>query len=604
MAVQAKRSYSTCGELRADHISESHTIKGWVNRRRDHGGLIFLDIRDRYGMTQVVCNPEHSPEAHRVAEGVRTEYVVSITGEVQHRPEGTVNPSMATGEIELVVDTIVVLNAAKTTPFEIVDDSDVDESIRLEYRYLDLRRPRMQRNLVLRHRIVQAIRRYLDAQDFVEIETPILIKSTPEGARDYLVPSRLYPGQFYALPQSPQQLKQLLMVSGMDRYYQIARCFRDEDQRADRQPEFTQLDLEMSFIDMEDILQLTEGLFIELVGLTGMAIQETPFPRLTYADAMLRYGSDKPDLRYGMEIADISTLAGASGFGVFSSSVAGGGVVRAICVPGRSDITRSKIDELTNFARQFGAKGLAWMAYESSDTAEPGVRSPIAKFFTGEELQRIATETGASAGDLVLFVADSAEVAANVLGRLRERFAVELGLTDPNVAAFCWVVDFPLFGWDDDGQRWDALHHPFTAPMDEDAHLLKSDPGNVRAKAYDIVLNGFEVGGGSIRIHQRDVQGAVFELMGYSEDEIQTRFGHLLRAFEYGAPPHGGIAPGIDRIAMILAGEETLREVMAFPKNQTARDLMFDAPGAVDAAQLSDLHIQPMLPKKPTASDL
>jgi aspartyl-tRNA synthetase len=602
MTVRTYRSFTTCGELRADHVEQRHTIKGWVNRRRDHGGLIFLDIRDRYGLTQVVCNPEDSPDAHRIAESVRSEYVLAVTGIVQHRPPGTVNPSMATGEVELVVESLAVLNAARTPPFEIQDDSDVDESIRLEYRYLDLRRPKMQRNLVLRHRVIRAIRDYLDARDFIEIETPILIKSTPEGARDYLVPSRLYPGQFYALPQSPQQLKQLLMVSGMDRYYQIARCFRDEDQRADRQPEFTQLDLEMSFVDMEDVLQLTEGLFIELVGLTGMTIQQTPFPRLTHADAMLRFGTDKPDLRYGMEINDLSDLVAGSDFGVFAGAVAGGGVVRAICVPGRGGISRSQIDELTAFARQFGAKGLAWIAFEAGQDDTLTARSPIAKFLKQHELDAIAAALGASSGDLVLFVADSADVAANVLGRLRERFGAELELTDPAIASFCWVVDFPMFGWDEDAKRWDALHHPFTAPMDEDAHLLGSEPGNVRAKAYDIVLNGFEVGGGSIRIHQSDLQARVFDLMGYAPDEIQARFGHLLRAFEFGAPPHGGIAPGIDRIVMILAGEPTLREVMAFPKNQTARDLMFDAPGHVEPQQLAELHIKPVLSEKKAAA--
>ncbi|HEX5164567.1 MAG TPA: aspartate--tRNA ligase, partial [Thermomicrobiales bacterium] len=478
------------------------------------------------------------------------------------------------------------------TPFEISDDTNVDESLRLEYRYLDLRRPRMQRNLMLRHQIVRTIRRYLDERDFIEIETPILIKSTPEGARDYLVPSRIYPGQFYALPQSPQQMKQILMVAGMDRYYQIARCFRDEDQRADRQPEFTQLDLEMSFIDMEDVIQLTEGLFIELVGLTDFTIQELPFPRLTYADAMLRYGSDKPDLRYGLEIADVSSLVAGSEFGVFANAVAGGGVVRGIAVPGRGGSSRGQIDELTNFAKQFGARGLAWLAIEEGDDGARSARSPIAKFLSQAELDGIADATGANTGDLVLLVADSADVAANVLGRLRERFGNELGLADPNVAAFCWVIDFPLFGWDAENQRWDSLHHPFTAPMDEDIALLDSDVGAVRSKAYDIVLNGFEVGGGSIRIHDQQLQSRMFQLMGYEQSEIDERFGHLLRAFEFGAPPHGGIAPGIDRIAMILAREETLREVMAFPKNQSARDLMFDAPGDVEPKQLDELHIR------------
>lgn len=592
MAVRAHRSYTTCGELRAEDAGSVVTLKGWVNRRRDHGGLIFLDIRDRYGLTQVVVNPEHSTEAHAIAEHVRSEFVMQVTGTAQPRPEGTENPNMPTGAIEVVADELVVLNPARTTPFEINDESAVDESLRLEYRYLDLRRPRMQRNLMLRHQIVRTIRHYLDERDFVEIETPILIKSTPEGARDYLVPSRIYPGQFYALPQSPQQMKQILMVAGMDRYYQIARCFRDEDQRADRQPEFTQLDLEMSFINMEDVMQLTEGLFIELVGLTDFQIQDEPFPRLTYAEAMLRFGSDKPDLRYGLEISDVSDLVAGSEFGVFANAVDGGGVVRAITVPGRGGSSRGQIDDLTTFARQFGAKGLAWLAIEDAEGGTRSARSPIAKFLSQAELDGIAEATGANTGDLVLLVADSAEVAANVLGRLRERFGHELGLADPNVASFCWVVDFPLFGWDEENQRWDSLHHPFTAPMDEDIALLDSDVGAVRSKAYDIVLNGYEVGGGSIRIHDQQLQSRMFQLMGYEQAEIDERFGHLLRAFEYGAPPHGGIAPGIDRIAMILAGEETLREVMAFPKNQSARDLMFDAPGDVESKQLSELHIR------------
>jgi aspartyl-tRNA synthetase len=594
--VTTFRTYSTCGELRGSDAGMQATLKGWVNRRRDHGGLIFLDIRDRYGITQVVCNPEHSPEAHKVAEGVRSEFVVEVRGTVQPRPEGTTNPNMPTGEIEVVVDDLVVLNAAKTPPFEINDDTDVDESIRLEYRYLDLRRPKMQQNLVLRHNIVRTIRRYLDERDFVEIETPILIKSTPEGARDYLVPSRLYPGEFYALPQSPQQLKQLLMVSGMDRYYQIARCFRDEDQRADRQPEFTQLDLEMSFVDREDVLQLIEGLCIELTAMAGFTLQQQPFPRLTHAEAALKYGSDKPDLRFGLEIADVSEVVRASEFGVFANTVAAGNVVRAIGVPGRGGISRGQVDELTSFAKQFGAKGLAWLALEEGESGTLAGRSPIAKFLSQAEIDALAAATQASAGDLVLFVADTAEVAANVLGRLRERFGHELGLADPTVASWAWVIDFPLLRWDEEGNRWDAEHHPFTAPMDEDIPLLQTDPAKVRAKAYDLVLNGYEAGGGSIRIHQRDLQARIFELMGYTAEQIEERFGHLLRAFDYGAPPHGGIAPGIDRIAMILAQEPTLREVMAFPKNQSARDVMFDAPSQVDAKQIQELHIKVVEP--------
>jgi aspartyl-tRNA synthetase len=589
------RSYQTCGELRLSDEGREVVLKGWVHRRRDHGGLVFLDVRDRYGLTQIVANPDISPVAHESAERVRSEFVVEVHGFVRARPEGTRNENLQTGDVEIEASKIVVENEALTPPFEIADAGDVDESLRLAYRYLDLRRERMQRNLVLRHRIVKTIRDYLDARDFVEIETPVLIKSTPEGARDYVVPSRLYPGEFYALPQSPQQLKQLLMVSGMDRYYQIARCFRDEDLRADRQPEFTQLDLEMSFVDIDDVLSLTEGLFVELIEVAGLDLLHKPFPRLSYADAMRRFGTDKPDLRFGMEISDITEIVAGSEFNVFASAVASGGVVRAVCAAGQAGISRREIDDLTEFARQHGAKGLAWIGLED----EGGVltaRSPIARFISSDELAAMSHACGASAGDLLLIVVDNEAIAADVLGRLRSRLGRQLGLLDPSVCAPLWVLDFPMYEWNDDEQRWDAMHHPFTAPMDEDIELLDTDPGMVRAKAYDIVVDGYEMGSGSIRIHRREMQNRIFEVMGYSRDEIDRRFGHMLHAFEYGAPPHGGIAPGIDRLVMRFAGEESIREVIAFPKTQSGRDLMFGAPGPIDDRQLDELHLRAVPP--------
>ena len=587
-----ERTYVTAGELRLSDVGKTVTLKGWVNRRRDHGGLIFLDIRDRYGMTQVVANPAVSQAAHDVAEQLRGEFVVAVTGEVAARPEGTRNPHMATGDIEVLAQHIELLNAAKTPPFYINEESDVDESLRLQYRFLDLRRPRMQHNLLLRHQVIRFIRDYLDAREFVEIETPVLVKSTPEGARDYVVPSRVHPGNFYALPQSPQQLKQLLMVSGFDRYYQIVRCFRDEDLRADRQPEFTQLDLEMSFVDQDDVLRLTEGLYTALFkALATKPIQATPFPRLSYDEAMLRFGSDKPDLRFGMEIVDVTDLVVESGFGVFASAASGGGVVRGLVATGQSGMTRSGIEQLTELVKAFGAKGLAWLALSGDEHGKLSARSPIAKFLTPEEIGALAERMGAGPGDLLLFVADTAETAANALGRLRNQLGHQLDLIDESVHAFCWITDFPMYEWNDEEERWEAMHHPFTAPLDADIPLLDTDPGRVHAKAYDIVVDGLEIGSGSIRIHRRDIQNKIFEVMGYDPEEIDARFGHMLRAFEYGAPPHGGIAPGIDRTVMIMAGEDSIREVIAFPKNASGQDLMMAAPSPVDERQLRDLHI-------------
>jgi aspartyl-tRNA synthetase len=579
-------------------------LDGWVHRRRDQGALIFIDLRDHWGITQVVFNREDNPEAHRIAEEARSEYVLRVQGNVEARGADRTNPNLDTGEIEVAVGNVVILNRSKPLPFEIAGQAEPDETLRLKYRYLDLRRPRMQRNLELRHRVIKFIRDYLDARGFLEIETPILIKSTPEGARDYLVPSRVHPGEFYALPQSPQQLKQLLMVAGMGRYFQIARCFRDEDLRADRQPEFTQLDLEMSFVQREDILQLIEGLLIELVpAVSDRQIMSVPFPRLTYAESMAKYGNDKPDIRFGMEITDLSECIAGSEFAVFASALQAGGLVAAIKVPGAATYTRRELDDLTETAKRYGAKGLVWMAVEGKAAeAAPGesnwqVRSPAAKFLTGAEIDEIVSEMDAGEGDLVLIVADATDATRDVLGRLRADMGRKLGLTDDNMLAFAWVIDPPLVEWNDAEGRWDAVHHPFTAPMPEDAELLDTDPGAVRAAAYDVVCNGFELSTGSIRIHDRDQQARVFNLLGYTDEESQARFGHLLDAFEYGAPPHGGIAPGIDRIVMLLAGENNIREVIAFPKTAQARDLMTDAPSPVPPRALEELHIQLNLPE-------
>ncbi len=592
----------TCGELRASHDGQEVTMAGWVNRRRDHGELIFIDLRDRFGLVQLVADPEISPEAHAALKPVRNEWVVKVVGVVRKRPDDMINPELSTGEIEVEVKEVTILNPAKTPPFLINKEEEVDESVRLKYRYMDLRRPRMAENLKLRHKVVKFIRDYLDEKDFLEVETPILFKTTPEGARDYLVPSRVHPGMVYALPQSPQQLKQMLMVGGIERYFQIARCFRDEDQRGDRQPEFTQLDLEMSFVERDDVMGLLEDMYTKMVAevVPDKKVLQTPWPRLTYTEALNRFGKDNPDIRYGLELVDLTDLAPGCGFGVFEGAVEKDGHVRGINAKGLGGYSRKQIDALTDYVKQFKAKGLAYIIR----TPEGEMRSPIAKFFSEETLAAIQERMGAEDGDLLLFVADKAEVVYESLGRLRVHLAGVLELEDPDVLGFCWVIDFPFGYWDEEEQRWDPSHHLFTSPMPEDLHLLESDTANVRGTQYDLVLNNNEVAGGSIRIHDQEVQEKVFKLIGLDEDVAAERFGHMLEAFQYGAPPHGGIASGIDRLVMILADEENIREVIAFPKNQNARDVMADAPTLVEEAQLKALHIQLDLPEADEEKEL
>lgn len=588
-----------CGELRPENVGQEVRLAGWVNRRRDHGGLVFIDLRDRWGVTQVVASPQDSDEVHSAAQELRGEYVVQIEGVVRPRPEGLVNEDMPTGAIELAANGIRVLNPAKTPPIYVDDEHAVDEALRLRYRYLDLRRPRMQRNLTLRHEVVKYIRDFLDARGFLEIETPILFKTTPEGARDYLVPSRLHVGDFYALPQSPQQLKQLLMVAGYERYFQIARCFRDEDQRGDRQPEFTQLDLEMSFVERDDVMQLIEQLMIGIVkSCTERQLVAAPFSRISYEEAMRRFGTDRPDIRFGMDLVNVSDIVASSGFKVFSRAVAEGGLVKGLRAVGCGTYSRRQIDELTALVQDNGARGLAWLAVG----AEGESRSSFAKFLSQAEVSSIIQRMNASPGDLLLFVADQPKVANAALSALRLELGGRLRLFDPSILAFCWVIDFPLFEWDAEGGRWDPSHHLFTAPRAEDVPLLDTDPGAVLGQQYDLVCNGEEVAGGSIRIHQREVQEKVFRLIGLDLDVATERFGHMLEAFEYGTPPHGGIAPGIDRLVMLLAGERNIREVIAFPKNQQAVDMMAGAPSPPEPEQLEELHIQVVVPKAPSCS--
>ena len=588
--INEKRSHH-CGELSKEQAGEKVVLCGWVSKRRDHGGLIFIDLRDRSGIVQVVADPESAGTSFKTAEDIRNEYVIKVEGKVRLRDEDTINENIATGTIEVLASEIEVLNKAKTPPFYIKDDIDTDENLRLKFRYLDLRRPEMQRNLILRHKVAKLMRDYLDEHRFLEIETPMLCKSTPEGARDYLVPSRVNPGKFYALPQSPQIFKQLLMVAGMERYFQIARCFRDEDLRADRQPEFTQLDMEMSFMDVDEILELMEGLIYHIFkGALGKEIK-IPFQRLTWDDAMDRYGSDKPDLRFGMELVNMADAVKDADFTVFRSVIENGGQVKAINVKGYANIPRREADHLKDFVAIYGAKGLAYIQYLADGT----IKSPIAKFFTKEQMDGILATAKAEPGDLLFFVADKPSVVAAALGALRIEMAKRLNLIDPNELAFTWVVDFPMFEYDEEEKRYVAMHHPFTSPRDEDLPLLETDPGKVYAKAYDMVLNGTEIGGGSIRIHRRDVQKAIFKAIGLSDEEAQEKFGFMMNAFEYGAPPHGGLAFGLDRLIMIMAQRDSIRDVIAFPKTQSASDLMTQAPNDVDDKQLRELHIKTSL---------
>ncbi|MBQ1470087.1 MAG: aspartate--tRNA ligase [Schwartzia sp.] len=583
-----------CGDIRKTEVGQEVIVCGWVSRRRDHGGLIFVDLRDRSGYVQVVYDEAAMNEGtfHK-AESLRSEFVIGVRGKVRARSEETVNPKMETGDIEIVCTELRILNKAKTPPFYIQDGIDVDEKVRLKYRYLDLRRPEMQKNIMLRHRVAKVMRDYFDRNGFLEIETPMLCKSTPEGARDFLVPSRVNPGQFYALPQSPQIFKQILQVAGFEKYFQIVRCFRDEDLRADRQPEFTQLDIEMSFISQEDILTMMEGMIKELFQKSIGVDVPTPFERMDWDTAMDKYGSDKPDLRFDMPLMDISEYVKGSEFKVFNAVIESGGMVKCIKVDGYADIPRRRLDDLVKFVQIYGAKGLAWIQY-----SEEGIKSPFKKFYSDETFAKIAEATGANTGDLLLVVADKRLVVDTALGQLRLEMGKERGLIDPDALRFLWVVDFPMYEWSDEEKRWKAMHHPFTAPRDEDIEYLLSDPGRVKANAYDMVLNGVEIGGGSLRIYNAELQEKVFESLGLTPEQAHQKFGFMMDAFQYGTPPHGGLAFGLDRLVMIMAKCDSIRDVIAFPKNQSARDVMSEAPSEVDEKQLRELSIRVSAPKK------
>ena len=581
-----KRSHR-CGELSAAQIGAEVCVMGWVQRRRDHGGVIFIDLRDREGIVQLALDPDRDPQSHAKAEEVRNEYVLAARGKVSPRPAGTVNPRMKTGEVEIEVSELLILNRSETPPFMLDEYTEVAENIRLKYRYLDLRRPALQQNLIMRHQVAKTVRNYLDSQGFIEVETPVLTKSTPEGARDYLVPSRVNTGRFYALPQSPQLFKQLLMVSGFDRYFQIVKCFRDEDLRADRQPEFTQIDCELSFADRDTVMDVMEGM-IAAVFKTALEVDvDLPLPRLSYAEALERYGVDNPDLRFGLELVDITEMVAGSQFKVFAEVAANQGLVKALNAKGCAGFSRKELDDLTDFVKIYGAKGLAWVKVTAN-----GWQSPIAKFFQEAELAALNQKLDAEEGDLLFFMADTPGIANEALGRLRGHLGHKLGLADKQAYRFAWITDFPLLEWDGEERRHVAVHHPFTAPLEEDIALLDSDPGKARAQAYDLVLNGSEIGGGSIRIHDQEIQQRMFNLLGISVDEAREKFGFLLDALAYGAPPHGGIAFGLDRLMMILTGAESIRDVIAFPKTQKATCLLSDAPNEVDERQLQELGLR------------
>lgn len=588
----------TCGSLGKENIGATVSLAGWVNRRRDHGGLVFIDLRDKEGIVQAVFNPEISPAALKIADQLRSEYVLTLTGEVAKRPAGTENPKLPTGEIEVIVKEAEILNTANTPPFYINEEVEVDENVRLKYRYLDLRRPRMKENLQLRHRVTRFMHDFLDARGFTEVETPTFIKSTPEGARDYLVPSRIHPGYFYALPQSPQQLKQLLMVGGLEKYYQMARCYRDEDLRADRQPEHTQLDMEMSFVTQEDVLQLLEELYTSLAEAAKPDKKVvTPFPRLTYGDVMLRYASDKPDLRYGLEIADITDIAKKTDFEVFKNAIAGGGVVRVLAAPGCGEYTRHQLDELNQLAQSAGAKGLLTISLGSpgsklSELTQDMIKSVAAKYLSLEQVKAIAEACGASTGDLLLIVAGEPDKICPALDALRREIARRFELADPDVLHFAFIVDFPLIVRNQETGGWEAANNPFTHPRDEDIPLLDTDPEKVIGKNYDLICNGLELGSGSIRIHRSDLQKKILKVLGYEDERINRLFGHMLEAFDFGAPPHGGFGAGIDRTVMVLSGEQNIRDVVAFPKNQSAMDMTLGAPSPAAEEQLAELHLR------------